>query len=281
MQLGKYLRGDQCLRRKHTMPVALLTACAKRDRDFSQRRQWHCIVGARHNGTTFATAESDHNGLLAAQFAPSESGNLEEGLSLGAQLELRRQRAEFSRPRPEKKINRVSAAVETLPLRDVGFGFGARYLAQAILSTAPLLLADGLALWISGGLAMSATAYLNSDWVASRGQISEWTLLTIFPLIAAFTGLYPGVGLSSLAELRLVSIATSLTVSLLVLGSAVSGTGLAATPALAVTWALAFALVPLFRSVARSICGHTGWWMQPVIIFGHGAEAAGVSATPR
>jgi Undecaprenyl-phosphate galactose phosphotransferase WbaP len=96
-----------------------------------------------------------------------------------------------------------------------------------------------------------------------------WPLLGLFPAAYALFGLYPGVVLSPVAELRTSSYATTLV--FLVLGAL---TFLLRNPsaysrlAFFGAWAACLAVVPLLRSVTRAAVAYQPWWGYPVVVLG-------------
>ncbi len=105
----------------------------------------------------------------------------------------------------------------------------------------------------------------------------RWALVLMHPMIGASLGLYPAVGMSPLAEMRLTTITTTLWIAILDLICVVHATNPARMVlALSLTWLIALVLVPVFRSMARSLAARMWWWSQPAVVFGSGAEAAAV-----
>jgi Undecaprenyl-phosphate galactose phosphotransferase WbaP len=96
-----------------------------------------------------------------------------------------------------------------------------------------------------------------------------WPLLGLFPAAYALFGLYPGVVLSPVAELRTTSYATTLV--FLVLGAL---TFLLRSPsaysrlAFFGAWVACLVVVPLLRSVIRAAVADQPWWGYRVVVLG-------------
>ncbi|MEM8603259.1 MAG: undecaprenyl-phosphate galactose phosphotransferase WbaP, partial [Cyanobacteria bacterium P01_H01_bin.121] len=98
-----------------------------------------------------------------------------------------------------------------------------------------------------------------------------WPLLAVFTVIYAVFGLYPGVGLSPVDELRSVSVATTL--SYLLLGSVIfffKEDRFYSRGAFLMAWVFSIALVIIARTVMRRVCARHRWWGYPAVVFGAG-----------
>ncbi|MCA9246461.1 MAG: undecaprenyl-phosphate galactose phosphotransferase WbaP [Planctomycetales bacterium] len=153
---------------------------------------------------------------------------------------------------------------------------GARYLAQVALTSMPLMLADLLA--ITASVLIAATV---STPFAAESAFALVALLA--PLCAALLfanllfGLYPAIGQTPTFEIRQASISTTFVFSVFV--AVVMMGGVAYPPGVAMllaTGAATLVLVPLLRSLARTICCNFDWWGHPVLIFDSGDEGRDV-----
>jgi Undecaprenyl-phosphate galactose phosphotransferase WbaP len=96
-------------------------------------------------------------------------------------------------------------------------------------------------------------------------------LLLGFTVVYAAMGLYPGVGIHPVRELRGIVYANSMVYLLIMAGTFLSKTGpLYSRLAFTGAWALSIPLVTLFRNLVRTILGGKRWWGVPVVIFGAG-----------
>ncbi len=106
-----------------------------------------------------------------------------------------------------------------------------------------------------------------------------WPVLLLFPSAYAASGLYPGFGRNPADELRKLSIGTSvvyaaLAVTIFLLKDAATysrGTFLLA-------WCNTLILVPLFRTVMRSVCSRKPWWGHAVVIVGARRVSVAIAA---
>jgi len=132
---------------------------------------------------------------------------------------------------------------------------------------------------IATDLLALGTAGLISVWMRLLldGQFEPtiyWQLLPIsglFVLGYASSGLYPGVAISPVDELRRVSISTSLVY--FVLGSTVflqREGELYSRSIFLLAWFLSIVLVLAGRAMSRHFFAHQGWWGYPVIVLGAG-----------
>ncbi|MGH7491217.1 MAG: undecaprenyl-phosphate galactose phosphotransferase WbaP [bacterium] len=145
---------------------------------------------------------------------------------------------------------------------------GRRYTMQVLLTSAPLVVADALALV---GSTLLAYTFVNSFWrpifvpdFASLLLLFAGAFLTI----CAILELYPGTGLNPIIELRRTCIATTLLFAIFFAASLVYDRKHAFVSLLTTAYLLSILFVPLLRSFARSIFSRFRWWGQPVLIVG-------------
>ncbi|MEO1209956.1 MAG: undecaprenyl-phosphate galactose phosphotransferase WbaP [Cyanobacteria bacterium J06638_20] len=132
------------------------------------------------------------------------------------------------------------------------------------------ILADLLALGIAGMVSYWARLMLNGQLAPSL----YWQLLPLsglFIVAYAAAGLYPGVAISPVAELRRVSISSSLVY--FVLGSTVflrGGGELYSRGIFVMAWLLSIGMVLACRALTRHLFADQRWWGYPVIVLGAG-----------
>ena len=163
-----------------------------------------------------------------------------------------------------------------LSLRPITLRFSMAYYATAILTSAPLLLADLAALWIANACAVAVVTNLGGSELTVAGvSCLPFALLLIQPVVGLFLELLPGVGLSPAEELRRTSVASTLwALPLLCVSYVKSSDHPGVWSALALTWILALVTVPTLRGLARWMVSGQFWWGQSALIFGGGAEGA-------
>src|SRR6185437_14553849 len=112
---------------------------------------------------------------------------------------------------------------------------------------------------------------------ALGGQFSVADYAGFVPLLLGFTvvyaamGLYPGVGLHPVRELRGIVYANSVVYLAMMAGTFLSKTGmLFSRLAFTGAWGLSIVLVILFRNLVRSGLARKKWWGIPVVVFGAG-----------
>jgi len=133
-----------------------------------------------------------------------------------------------------------------------------------------LLVTDAFSLTLSGFTSVSLRLYLDGQFdPVIYWQL--WPLTGLFLFTYALSGLYPGVAISPIEELRRVVLSTS--ILYMSLGSAVflfRDLALYSRAAFLMAWALSVALVLLARYLLRVVCARQAWWGYPVLIMGAG-----------
>jgi Undecaprenyl-phosphate galactose phosphotransferase WbaP len=157
------------------------------------------------------------------------------------------------------------------------FGTRVRGLARAESRARPITTALVLAGADAAGL-MAAAALATSLWrlanPAAGTFYGMWSTAPLFLVTYAVLGLYPGVGLSPVEELRRLTGANAI-VFLALAGTIFLHKDVAtfSRGIFVVKWLLSTALVPLARAGARSLFARRLWWGVPILIFGAGRAA--------
>ncbi|MFB3778491.1 MAG: undecaprenyl-phosphate galactose phosphotransferase WbaP [Bryobacteraceae bacterium] len=149
-------------------------------------------------------------------------------------------------------------------------------------------LATGLAVAASDLAAIALSGWLSAEcWsrlnraVDAASYLELWPALAVFVAAYAMLGLYPGVGLSPVEELRRAVLGTTI---VYLVGSAcivlLRETGFSRGVLLA-GWACSVILVPLLRSALRSCCASRRWWGVPVLVLGAGQAGRRVVSSLR
>jgi Undecaprenyl-phosphate galactose phosphotransferase WbaP len=104
-----------------------------------------------------------------------------------------------------------------------------------------------------------------------------WPLLGLFPLTYALFGLYPGVAISPVSELRSSTYATTLVFLILsgltfVLRNPIRYSRLAFFG----SWVAALAVVPLVRAGVRAWCSRRPWWGYQAVVLGGAGDGEAV-----
>ncbi len=150
---------------------------------------------------------------------------------------------------------------------------GTHAMKHALLTSLPLALIDVT----TNVLAMFLAAKVMSLGVygeAHHGVLSFLPLIAAQLLIFLAVGLYPGVGLNPIVELRLLTWSTAFTY-----GVCFAAAHLASSLPAGTNWVLLLAccisliLLPLTRGAVRALCSNYEWWGQRVLIFGSGPAA--------
>ncbi|MGK7890101.1 MAG: undecaprenyl-phosphate galactose phosphotransferase WbaP [Leptolyngbyaceae cyanobacterium] len=139
-------------------------------------------------------------------------------------------------------------------------------------TVATMIGADVLGLVLSSIMAVYVGLFVDqTDLVEPMLYWQLWPILGLFIFAYATVGLYPGVAISPVDELRLISISTSLV--FLALQSIIfffREGEIFSRVVFVLAWVLSLVLVHVSRAICRSLCAHRSWWGYPVIIFGAG-----------
>lgn len=129
---------------------------------------------------------------------------------------------------------------------------------------------DVLSLSIAGFVSVWIRLLLNGQFHPSL-YWRLWPITGIFVLTYALAGLYPGVAMSPVEELRRLSLATTL--MYLLLGSSIflfREIELYSRGAFLIAWLLSLLLVIVGRYGVRALCARQPWWGYPVVVMGAG-----------
>ena len=163
----------------------------------------------------------------------------------------------------DRPAARASAHVGTLSQTS-------RWIGNRLATHASILIADLTGFWV---------AFISAVWIrhAFGGQFTPSDYWRFLPLLPGFTvvfaamGLYPGVGIHPVRELRGIAYANSIVYLVMMSGTFLSKTGtLYSRLAFTGAWALSIVLVTLYRNLVRSVLGRKSWWGVPVVVFGAG-----------
>jgi len=132
-----------------------------------------------------------------------------------------------------------------------------------------LLISDIASILIACGLALVLWSHVRSDLIL-RDYLEITFLVLMFPLSYIVAGLYPGIGKSSVEELRSLTIST--TVVFLLLGTMsfyLHNADRFSRASFGIGWVFALFMVPISRNLFRSICSSLGIWGEPVALIGY------------
>lgn len=156
-------------------------------------------------------------------------------------------------------------------------------LAQNLCTGIPLLVMDCVGLSLSMILASTVVTLLGANsfhLLPSGSQLV--TNGVVYLLVYALLGLYPGVGLNPIVELRNLVMGT-LTAGAVLLAALFTFDHFSLSHTvftLGIT-ALGMILVPLFRCSSRELLASHRWWTQPALVVGSGEDAVNLMATLR
>jgi len=152
------------------------------------------------------------------------------------------------------------------------------YLKQATLTTVPLIVADLVALLA----VVSVTSALGFHWLnpddhTSRAEIWFPSIAVACVLLNSVLGLYPGVGLGTVDEIRRFFSSLTVVALLTLMRHNITGDRLyERLPFMAVAYGLALFAAPVFRSIARKRLAKTSWWGFPTLVCGNDVLAFNV-----
>jgi len=103
----------------------------------------------------------------------------------------------------------------------------------------------------------------------ARAYIELWPAIFLFALAYLVSGLYPGVGITAVEELRRTCIATSMVFTILSVWIFLSRVGFVYSRAIFfIAWVLALLFVPLARAAVRHLFGDKSWWGVSAVVMG-------------
>ncbi len=142
--------------------------------------------------------------------------------------------------------------------------------ANPFATGALLLAADALAVAASGWLGAQIWSHVN-DAVIAEAYLRLWPASIAFLAAYAMLGLYPGVGLSPVEELRRTVIGTTI-VYLMASASIFLSKEISfySRGVFLVCWVSTAVAVPLCRAALRHCCAAKSWWGVPVVVVGAG-----------
>jgi Undecaprenyl-phosphate galactose phosphotransferase WbaP len=157
--------------------------------------------------------------------------------------------------------------------------YGTRIREQARVETRARPLATGLVMAAAdmGGLltaALLATLLWRLANPAAGAYYGIWSTAPLILTAYTIFGLYPGVGLSPVEELRRLTAAIGIV--LLALAGAIflhKDVTTFSRGIFIMKWVLSTALAPLARAAARSLFARRSWWGVPILVFGAGRAA--------
>jgi Undecaprenyl-phosphate galactose phosphotransferase WbaP len=141
------------------------------------------------------------------------------------------------------------------------------------LTALSFLVSDTLALTLSAVFALEFWQIVNPG--VSQFFLEVWPAMGLLLVIYAWEGLYPGVGMTSVEELRRLVRATTL-VYLFVTAAIflLKDVGAHSRGVFASGWVLSVILVPFSRAMVCQFLSPKHWWGAPVVVLGAGQTAA-------
>jgi Undecaprenyl-phosphate galactose phosphotransferase WbaP len=160
-------------------------------------------------------------------------------------------------------------APSSAPVSPAGQRTGRRgpyYVSQVLLTSAPLIASDLLAIGSAACLVFGAAYVLG---LASVSPLKLLLFLSVtMPIVYTLMRLYPGTGLNPIVEFRQSIIATAIVFAAFMAASLVHDGRQGYASLVALTCLGSIVLVPAFRSVVRRAASQCSWWGQPLLIFG-------------
>ena len=145
---------------------------------------------------------------------------------------------------------------------------------RRLLMSLVMVLSDLLCLTVSIGLAALLWGNVRSDLAVDVYLSLDLPISGFFLIIYLVTGMYPGIGVGPVEELRKLSINTSLgTLALMGLSFYLRNVNSWSRAVLGLTWLMLLVSVPLMRKVFRRLALRIGLWGIPVVVVGEGDVA--------
>jgi Undecaprenyl-phosphate galactose phosphotransferase WbaP len=141
-----------------------------------------------------------------------------------------------------------------------------------VIMTVWLIIADLISLFLSGFLAIQIRAWMGAD-LPLKNYYSLTPMLVLFIIGYAFVGLYPGIGVNTIEELRRTTYASSIMMISLSVLLFLTQTGLSYSRLIFLfIWMFALVFVPVIRLIARKLGVRLGIWGEPVALIGVGSQ---------
>lgn len=148
-------------------------------------------------------------------------------------------------------------------------------LRRQLLNTLPLVAVD-IAVACFAFLAAGALSGLVAG-IASDASLQSARIVVLLPALLvslAFAGVYPGVGMHPVVELRRISLGTTALMAALFASLVAQSHPVLEAVAFTVTaWCLLLVGLPLCRSLLRNQLARTNWWGEPIMVLGSGKSA--------
>jgi len=141
------------------------------------------------------------------------------------------------------------------------------------IMTAWMILADLISLIFAGWLSISIRSWLGGSFTNLGAYYALVPLLTIFFIAYSISGLYPGIGMTPIEELRRTTRSSSSVVVALSLIAFLTQTGMKYSRlAFVLFWILTLIIVPVNRLIARRLGYSLGIWGEPFALIGFGPQ---------
>lgn len=141
-----------------------------------------------------------------------------------------------------------------------------RYIRQTLLTALPLVISDFTAVF-AAIIVVYGIMSLTSAAVVLQPLVIAFRTAIRLVLIAFVQRSYPGCGINPVSEFKNGAIATTGAFALLILVNFAQLQTFADGLFLLGAFLLTLLLIPLFRSLARSLCARFRWWGFPAIVF--------------
>ena len=161
-----------------------------------------------------------------------------------------------------------SVAVKALPARAPTVAATPAY--ADVCTAGVLALVDALVVAIAFATSVLAWSGVRQD-VEPGLYLSRWPVLFVFLAVYAAAGLYRGIGMNAVDELRLATVGTTLAFLSLATGAFLLKEGEAYSRAISLlAWMQVVVLLPVARGAVRRLCAHQHWWGRRVAVLGAG-----------
>jgi len=171
----------------------------------------------------------------------------------------------------------ASPPVESQAARPIPSPSGICYLGKQVIASSPFIASDILAISGASGIALVVSG---QPWDVIARTAAAFTAVYVGG--AAILGVYPGVGLHPVHEIRQCARVVALAFFAMVVAEAADGRrDFATNVALAIIAAVALPGIPIFRMAARRLASRSAVFTQPVLVFGGGQSGAAAFAALR
>jgi Undecaprenyl-phosphate galactose phosphotransferase WbaP len=142
-----------------------------------------------------------------------------------------------------------------------------------VVTPIPIMAADAVGFSIAGMTALLACHFMNGSGPREINWLHSTALLPVIVFTYWCAGLYPGVGVHPVTELRTLSKLNTIAFLAAVAALRIAGASPSWDLFFSIIWIMTGVAVPLLRTFARHKSAHHAWWGFPTVVISSGNAA--------